>query len=279
MKNLYLLTVFSLVVGSVALVRAGDGRGRSPKKGIGLITVRENKDSWRAKVRSLDVQWHYSWGAEIPSNEPENVEFVPMIWGGRNPESDRSRAMIEALTEAGKDEHVAHLLGFNEPDSDSQANLLVEQALGGWPALMTTGLRLGSPACVHPDNDWMQRFMREADEKKFRVDFVCVHWYGGPNAKSLVDRLRKIHKLYGKPIWITEFAVADWKAKKPEDNKHKPEQVLAFMKEILPALDRLEFVERYAWFPADETSARLSPSALFHEDGSLTTLGRFYAKH
>lgn len=105
-----------------------------------------------------------------------------MIWGGRNPESERSRAMIEALTEAGRHKHVAHLLGFNEPDSDSQANLSVEQEL-------------------------------------------------------------------------------------------------AFMKEILPALDRLEFVERYAWFPADETSAPLSPSALFHEDGSLTTLGRYYAKH
>jgi hypothetical protein len=144
---------------------------------------------------------------------------------------------------------------------------------------MKTGRRLGSPGAVHPNNEWMQEFMKQAEEKKYRVDFVCVHWYGPPNAKGFVKHLKKIHKMYGKPIWITEFAVGDWKAKSREENRHSPKVVLKFMKELLPKLDRLDFVERYAWFPAGEDNRALGTSALFKEDGSLTELGQFYAAH
>jgi hypothetical protein len=51
------------------------------------------------------------------------------------------------------------------------------------------------------------------------------------------------------------------------------------MREILPRLDELDFVERYAWFSLGEDDKALGPSALFKEDGSLTALGQFYASH
>lgn len=41
-------------------------------------------------------------------------------------------------------------------------------------------------------------------------------------------------------------------------------------------LDKLEFVERYAWFPAKPDRAPLGTSALFHESGKLTPLGECY---
>ncbi len=96
------------------------------------------------------------------------------------------------------------------------------------------------------------------------------------NANALVNRLEAIHKLYRKPIWITEFAVGDWKAKSPEENQHKPDAVLKFMEDVLPKLNKLDFVERYAWFPAASTSAALSTSALWDADGKLTRLGECY---
>jgi len=167
----------------------------------------------------------------------------------------------------------------NEPDGKKQANLSVERALEAWPYLMQTGRRLGSPAAVHADGAWMREFMTQAEARGYRVDFVCVHWYGGANAQSLVNRLRRIHEMYGRPIWLTEFAVADWQAESVEQNRHKPEAVLRFMKEILPQLDALDFVERYAWFSASEKDKALGNSALFKEDGSLTELGRCYAEH
>lgn len=251
-----------------------------PKKGACLTTVRQNQDTWQAKVAALRVSWHYSWGATLAAEEPKGVEFVPMIWGywGTN---ESFLATIQELTAAKSDNSRKHLLGFNEPDGTGkdQSKMTVAKALEAWPHLMQTGLRLGSPGAVHADKEWMQEFMKEAAAKGYRVDFVCVHWYGGPNVPAFLDRLRKIHQLYGKPIWITEFAVADWKAESREKNKHSPEVVLKFMQEVLPALDELDFVERYAWFSFPTNHRALGPSALFTDDGTLTELGQFYAAH
>lgn len=251
---------------------------RPGKKGVCLITLRQNKDTWKQKVAALQPSWHYSWGPSLPEAEPAGVEFVPMIWGYRKADEKflKCIAELKAARVAGTR---THLLGFNEPDGKKQANMTVEQAIEAWPHLESTGLRLGSPAAVHADGQWMRQFMAEAKAKHLRVDFVCVHWYGGLSAKAFVDRLEKIHKMYGKPLWITEFAPADWKAATRADNRHSPEQVLAFMKQLLPMLEELDFVERYAWFSAGVDHKALGPAALFNADGSLTELGRFYANH
>jgi len=82
--------------------------------------------------------------------------------------------------------------------------------------------------------------------------------------------------MFGLPIWITEFAVGDWKAKSVDENRHKPETVLRFMEGVLPMLDKLDFVERYAWFPAKATSGPLGTCALFDGEGGLTRLGECY---
>ena len=148
-----------------------------------------------------------------------------------------------------------------------------------WPKLMETGLRLGSPGCVHPDNDWMKEFMKKADERKLQVDFVAVHDYGGPNPQTLVNKLKRVYEMYGRPVWITEFGVGDWQAKSVQEHRHGPEKVLEFMQGVLPELDKLNFVEKYAWVPAQKDNKHLGTSALFHEDGTLTALGRFYANY
>ncbi|MGE9270127.1 MAG: glycoside hydrolase family protein [Verrucomicrobiales bacterium] len=252
--------------------------GLSPKKGICLTTNKTNAMTWRSKVEALDVSWHYSWGGTLPSEGLEGVEFVPMVWGywGR---SERFLGLMETLREQGRQGEVEHLLGFNEPDGKEQSNLSVERALEAWPQLMSTGLRLGSPGAVHADNEWMQAFMEGAKEQNLRVDFVTMHWYGGPNVESLITRIERVHQMYGKPIWITEFAVGDWEATTREEHRYTPERVLSFMKEVLPRLEALDCVERYSWFPADEDSAALGSSALFHRDGQLTSLGEFYRSY
>lgn len=244
------------------------------KKGVCLTT--KNKD-WRDKVAALNASWHYSWGLALPEREPMGVEFVPMIWSW-NPKNPKHADVLKALSLPRLSSSEC-LLGFNEPDGKEQANLSVATAIEAWPQLMKTNRRLGSPAAVHADKEWMQQFMKEAEKRKLRVDFVCVHWYGGPNAKSFIDRLRKIHEMYGKPIWITEFAVADWQAESVGKNRHKPEVIQRFMKELLPQLDQLDFIERYAWFTYDDQHPKLGTSALFKADGSMTELGRIYAAH
>ena len=60
-----------------------------------------------------------------------------MIWNGADM---GSLAQIAATNPGGP------LLTFNEPDHFQQANMTVNQALGYWPELMASGMRLGSPA-------------------------------------------------------------------------------------------------------------------------------------
>ncbi len=239
------------------------------KKGIGIATSEDGK--WLSVIKQLNARWFYSWGSNKPSNVPADVDFIPMIWGYSG-----DQASIGKTGAAAKEAGIPELLGFNEPDHQDQSNLTVEKVLGVWPELMKTGLRLGSPGCAHPDGEWMKAFMAGVKKQKLRVDFICVHSYGGTDANAFMKQLQMVHKFFDRPLWITEFACGDWEAKNVVQNRHKPEQVLKFMKQVLPQLERCSFVERYAWFPAGADSAALGTSALFDKSGELTPLGKFY---
>lgn len=240
------------------------------KKGAAFTT---RGTQWSFKVSDLKAHWHYSWGSNLSEFEPDNVDFVPMIWGKTGIDAEKV-AELKALKEGGK---IRYLLGFNEPDGAEQANMTVAEAVELWPMLEEVGLPLGSPGAVNPTGDWMKAFMQEADQKGLRVDFVCVHSYGGTNAQAFLNKLEEVYNLYGKPIWITEFAPADWDATTPDENRHSPEEVLSFMQTVLPELEDLDYLQRYAWFSFGQDRAQGTSSALFDADGNLTTLGEFYA--
>lgn len=250
-----------------------DAFAKDPPEAKGVAMAVRKLPDWQKRVEALRVRWIYSWTADGPEGMPVGVEFVPMVWGDRgNPEA--ACEQLAALQKAGSHKH---LLGFNEPDGKDQADMTVETALKLWPLLEGTKLRLGSPATVHADNAWMTEFMKGAEARSLRVDFICVHWYGGPSVPSLLRHLERVHDLYDRPIWITEFAVADWQAKSREQNRHSPETVEAFLKDALKELKRLKYVERFAWFSADPDSGPLGPSALFDANGELTAVGKVYA--
>lgn len=222
-------------------------------------------------LTELRCQWCYTWLGKVPADLPEGVNFIPMV---------RSRfaeaPQIADIVEQAKGHGITELLGLNEPDAAKQDDMTVEQALELWPLLMESGLRLGSPGCIHPDNEWMTAFMAGVEERKLRVDFVCVHSYGGPNGRAFIKKLERIHELYERPVWITEFGVGDWKAASAEENQHAPETVLRFMEDVLPVLEDLDFLERYAWFPSLPDNPALGSSALFDTNGALTPLGECY---
>ena len=236
----------------------------------GFDTAVRPDGNWRRQIVALHAHWFYSWGGDEPKGIPQGVEFVPMEWGYYgNKGNGTGKWLAKVKAQPG----VRTLLGFNEPDGKDQANLGVDSALEGWPLLMQTGLALGSPAAVHADGDWMQQFMRGADQKHYRVDFVTIHWYGGPDAAGFLGYLAKVHAMYHRPLWVTEFAPADWSGHRGVS----PQQAADFLRAVLPAMNKLDYVQRYSWYSADAGDAALGAGALFNADGTLTSLGRLYA--
>lgn len=223
------------------------------------------------KCSLVDAAWYYNWNW-APTPGSIDAEFVPMI-KGKIDAVDRAFAKIEKLKES---RGVTHLLGFNEPDSPKQGNTSVEKAIALWPKLMDTGLRLGSPAVT--DNargsNWFKAFFTQAMAKQYRVDFIAVHRY--PNlkkqgsAQQFLRSIDRLHKQYRLPIWVTEFSGLNFGSKGRQmtqvDN-------LQFMQKVLPKLEKLSYVERYAWFSG-------SIATLYAKDqpNELGRLGQAYRK-
>ena len=269
--------ILAVVIMGLAMAGAkSDAVGHSVKKGIGMGPGKYPV-LWAKRLGELHVHWFYTWGSQRPAATPATVRFVPMIWGYYPKSLPGALRQIRGYNANGQ---VHDLLGFNEPDNKTQSHISVRRALKAWPQLESAGLPLGSPAGVHPDGPWMQSFMRGVRQHHYRVNFICIHWYGGPSPQGFLGMLRNIHHLYHRPLWITEFAVGDWSASKKHPNIYSPATVARFMRAVLPAMNRLSYVQRYAWFPATASKVTaLGTSALFKKNGALTLLGRIYAAY
>ena len=250
------------------------GTTTSSKKG-GDFSTNTTNGTWSGDLVNLKTFWYYTWGTPMPASSPQNCEFVSMFWGAGNV-TDANIAAVEQLKAQGLAKYV---LGFNEPNRPDQSNMTVAQALALWPRLESIGLPLGSPAADWPTRQWIYDFLDSTIAEKKRVDFICVHMYVGTDDNGFIQTLQDLYNKYHLPIWITEFATADWNAATPSANAYSPDQVLAFMQRLLPRLDSLSYVQRYSWFSGDPTSAALWPSSLVNANGSLTTLGAWYANY
>jgi hypothetical protein len=239
--------------------------GRDRKKGLaGAAPIATN----------LITSWYYNWGPRpstggMPSTTP-SMRFFPMVWGWY-PKS--TPALLQTL----KSEHLPVVLGFNEPDNKSQSNIPVQTAIAAWPQFQGVARELVSPAPANPLGSWMQTFMNAVEQQDLQVDAVAVHSYGGINATAFLNMLNKVHDLYQRPIYVTEFAVADWQAVNGKPNRYTVEQVAEFMGTVCPAMDKLSWVKGYAWFPwPSKNSNALATSVLFNSDGTLNDLGKLY---
>jgi Glycosyl hydrolase catalytic core len=194
------------------------------KKGIGMTLYPEN---WRLHldlIKTLNVSWNYSWGAHRIATQPSYIEFVPMIWG--------RYAVLEQLVgdiipefEA---KRIHRFLTFNEPDNSKQSNIAVKSVIDDyWPVLENAKIPMSSPAAIHPLGNWSREFCKHAEVSCLRMDYTALHWYGPANLTTFQKNMIEAYELYGRrPILLTEFAVADWDAKTPEENRVRREMLL-----------------------------------------------------
>jgi hypothetical protein len=229
------------------------------------------------KVIALKPSWNYSWGSRRVAVQPSNIEFVPMIWGAYD-QVKLDKKILDDIMPQIITGQAKRLLTYNEPDSPNQAGMPVSKAIEFWPTIESLGLPLVGPAPVQSVGNWITSFIAEVDNQCLRMEHVGVHWYAEPNPQAFKNRMISVYSQLGqRPIMLTEFAVADWSASTVEENKYSQDDVLAFMKEVLPWLEAQKWIVGYAWFSFKESFPAGSSSALFDLQGSLTPLGLFYA--
>ncbi|MBL3607500.1 glycosyl hydrolase [Rhodovulum sulfidophilum] len=245
-----------------------------PEK-IGLGTWdRDSRGSALDDLGKLGLAWYYTWSDWAlydADPSPDPAEFVGMVWD----EQLVSQAALDRILAAGAET----LLGFNEPDLARQAGMSVEQALDLWGALQATGLRLVSPAASQEqtlgDSSWLGRFMAGVETRSMGVDVIAVHYYSDSGDIAAFETwLKAVHDQYGKPVWVTEWVLADWTGAR----SFSAAEQAAFARAGAEMMDALDFVERHAWFAAYEGGdGWYLNSGLFDAAGNLTEVGRVFA--
>lgn len=228
------------------------------------------------------VSWWYNWSprygdAVSDAYVDSGMDWVPMTWNGNNPEE--IRAFLDAHP------NVRYLLTYNEPNFQDQANMTPEFAASIWPTFEEIAeeydVKLVGPAvnycggCVVVDgapiaNDyvvWLDMFFesfRAQFGREPRMDYTALHWYDF----GLQDQVERIVSRYGKPVWVTEFAL--WRSEDWNTAEFERDWLL----EVVEFLEAHPMVYRYAWFTGRRPDfPRIN---LLAEDGELTPLGSAY---
>jgi hypothetical protein len=251
---------------------APDGGGGHCKRGIAANAA---PASAFAPTATGGLSWWYNWASQPAAGADPGIEFVPMIWGAGS---------LGATIPSGS----KSILGFNEPNFKSQANLTAAQAATDWPqveAKAGAGVTLVGPGvnycgsssntsgCSDPTVTDPYTYLKDffAACAGCKVDYVAVHWYNCdlPSLRAYIEGNTDAggglqgFVQFGKPIWVTEFCC---------DGSHTVADQKAYMQAAIPYLEGNPHVARYSWFSANNI-----PNALLAKsDGSLTDLGTTY---
>ena len=217
-------------------------QGKSAKRGVSF--------SWQMDedfaLLGPAVSWSYNW-ANTPAASQENmyqqygIQFVPMCWNN-NYSADNIAAYYAAHTDKQN-----YLLGYNEPNLTDQANMTPTQAAANWEDLVTlaknNNARLISPAMnwgtlsgYSNGVQWLQEFFTKVNPDD--IYGIAVHIYMNAAKATLGDLQR--YKVFGKPLWLTEFCA--W------DGCSSSAAQCQFMAQCINSLEQDPDLERYAWF-------------------------------
>ena len=83
--------------------------------------------------------------------------------------------------------------------------------------------------------------------------------------------------MYGKPVWVTEYAVADWQATSTKPSRYSRATTNEFMRATVEGMRKMPYVERFAWKNRPTTDPVMGNSSLFYPNGDRTPTGRLYS--
>ncbi|KAI0356575.1 glycoside hydrolase [Trametes cingulata] len=216
------------------------------------------------------VQWYYTWS---PESIRTDIEFAPMLWGpGQTSDWDNN------INRTIKQQHVTHVLGFNEPEIAGQSNISPTDAAALWKAhiepLKAQGIRLGSPALsgAPQGKQWLTDWYN-ACGGGCTVDFMPLHWYD-IDSTAFMQYLEDYHDTFQKPVWVTEWACQNFN---DADEQCSLQDIVDLMNATQSFMDNTPWVERYAWFGAMRDLQGVNQeNALMSAQGRITPLGQQY---
>lgn len=274
-----ILRTFLISVVATTISFSAVAQGKSPKRGVGTNAMYEADYAALAPATT----WFYNWGLNPPGGEGTtftkyDIEYCPMTWN-----SNFSYTTIDNVVATYPD-NIKFILGFNEPNFSSQANLSPSAAANIWktlgPYVREKGLKVVSPAVnygtIAAYNDpvvWLDEFFSYLPNGADDVDYIACHFYM-PNLsglKSAIERLKK----YGKPIWLTEFCYA-----LDDVISSDMSTQISFMLETFEYLEKDPDIYRYAWFMARTGNTSWSGGINLLQSnpnyGKLTNIGKIY---
>lgn len=272
------------------------------KKGLALGGDMSDKIS----LNKLNASWYYNWSTDAFNNSIDtDVKHIPMMWGGSDENKEAVKNMVSDAN---------YILGFNEPDIGSQANMNSIMGIRVWnECILPLGKRTVSPAPANPNgaSAWVTEFLNgvtafkteDGTEMKYLpgdpgepyfvegtdCDAIGLHYYRGTtDVEGLMKSIESVWNAYHKPIWVTEVSVMGRKNTSYDYSYDAPgalEKVAKFVDGAVKSLDALPYVERYAWFPYDVESHNeiddidgAGATAMFeYASGLYTELGILYS--
>jgi len=271
------------------------------KKGMGGM-VGDHYLCSDAVSLGLQDSWYYSW-IGFPSGTDKTKckgkfvarEFAPMVHKATSGEK-----MLAALQDSEQDlkkqwtdSNIRFLLGYNEPDfaPDHPASITPKGGAELWPNVQKIAnvfnppltIVSPSPASGAFDNTgrswWLDQFFGNLTEMGIApaIEIIGMHDYTG-NATLMMQRIEGAYEIYGKQIWLTEYAIivkGQCKKISPDEKRHED-----YMRETIPLLEKSPAVFRYAWFASRQTPNDCAGSSgLLPWNTSataLTPLGQIY---
>ena len=161
---------------------------RSAKRGVCWDEGNQKLTDAPASKMVPGVSWYYNWGQTPQAagttliGTEDGIAYLPMCWNaGFNETALRNYLSTHP--------EVQYLLGFNEPNFSSQANMTPQQAANAWPKLELIAddynLELVAPALNFTGEtvggkkwdpfDWYNEFFRLYPTA--RVDYLAMHCY------------------------------------------------------------------------------------------------------
>jgi hypothetical protein len=265
----------SPVVGNVIYTPSATVSSYNPSSSGGLIGASSGKRGLCFNDASLTnlfktsgskVTWAYDWAQTAGSGISTSLVYIPMLWSNKADRINSWTGNANAAIAAGADT----LLGFNEPDLSTQANMDVGTAVSAWKQYMQPfagKVKLAAPAVTNGGAPlgltYLKSFISACDG--CTIDVCPIHWYdSATNIAYFKNYVADAYAACGnKPIWITEFGASGSEA-----------QIETFLNTVLPWLDSNDQVQRYAYFFA---GASTDGTYLVNSAGTgLSNIGQLY---